>query len=122
MSVVQQSVAKEKSYNFAIRIIKLHKFLTEEKREFVLSREVLKSGTAIGASVKEALQGESRTDFLHHIYAALKEASRTEYWLELLKTTEYIDQKAYDSINTDCTELIKILTATIKTAKRNQEN
>jgi four helix bundle protein len=85
---------KEKSFRFAVRIIRLYKFLTDEKREFVLSRQVLRSGTSIGANVKEALQAESKADFIHKLSISLKEASETEYWLQLLKETEYIDQTA----------------------------
>lgn len=109
---------KEKSFRFAVRIIRLYKFLTDEKREFVLSRQVLRSGTSIGANVKEALQAESKADFIHKLSISLKEASETEYWLQLLKETEYIDQTAFDSIITDCRELLKLLTSIIKSSKQ----
>ncbi len=110
---------KDKSYKFAVRIIRLYKYLAEEKREYVLSRQVLRSGTSIGANVKEALQGEARADFIHKLSIALKEASETEYWLELLQETEYIDQASFDSIHPDCIELIKLLTSIIKSSKSN---
>ena len=110
---------KDKSYKFAVRIIRLYKYLAEEKREYVLSRQVLRAGTSIGANVKEALQGESRADFIHKLSIALKEASETEYWLELLQETEYIDEASFNSIQPDCVELIKLLTSIIKSSKSN---
>ena len=109
---------KEKSFRFAVRIVRLCKFLTEEKREFVISRQILRSGTSIGANVKEALQAESKADFIHKLSISLKEASETEYWLQLLKETEYIDQAAYDSMMSDCIELLKLLTSIIKSSKQ----
>lgn len=109
---------KEKSFRFAVRIVRLCKFLTEEKKEYVLSRQILRSGTSIGANVKEALQAESKADFIHKLSISLKEASETEYWLQLLKETEYIDQAAYDSMMHDCVELLKLLTSIIKSSKQ----
>jgi four helix bundle protein len=117
---MSENPVKDKSYRFAVRIIRLYKFLAEEKREFVLSKQVLRSGTSIGANVKEALQAESRTDFIHKLSLALKEASETEYWLELLQETEYLDQAAFNSIHSDCVELIKLLTSIIKSSKLNR--
>lgn len=111
---------KEKSFRFAVRIVRLCKFLTEEKKEYVLSRQILRSGTSIGANVKEALQAESKADFIHKLSISLKEASETEYWLQLLKETDYIDQPAYDSMIADCTELLKLLTSIIKSSKQNK--
>lgn len=110
-----ESPIKDKSYKFAVRVIRLYKFLSEEKREFILSKQVLRSGTSIGANVKEATEAESRADFIHK----LKEASETEYWLELLKETEYLDEAAFNSIYADCQELLKLLTAIIKSSKQN---
>src|SRR2546427_11775737 len=106
---MNQSIVKDKSYSFAVRIVRLYKFLTEEKHEFILSKQVLRSGTSIGANVKEGLQAESRADFIHKLSIALKEASETEYWLQLLKDTEFLDQHAFDSINADCVSLLKLL-------------
>ena len=110
---------KEKSYKFAVRIVRLYKFLAEEKREYILSKQVLRSGSAIGANVKAALQAESRADFIHKLAIALKEASETEYWLELLQETDYLDAAAFHSIHSDCLELIKLLTSIIKSSKLN---
>jgi four helix bundle protein len=109
---------KDKSYKFAIRIVGLCKALNEQK-EYVLSREVLKAGTYIGARVKEAQQAESRADFIHKLSVALQHASETEYWLELLRETDFIDQKTFDSYNDDCAEILRLLTSIIKSSKQN---
>ena len=114
-----ENPVKDKSYKFAVRTVRLCKYLMDEKREFILSKQLLRSGTAIGANVKEALHGESRTDFIHKLSLALKEASETEYWLELLRETEYLDQPKFDSINHDCQELLKLLISIIKSSKQN---
>lgn len=110
----------EKSKSFAIRIINMYKYLANEKKEFVLAKQVLRSGTSIGANVKECINAESRLDFIHKLGIALKEADETEYWLELLHETNYITDKQFSSIVTDCKEIIKILIAIIKKAKANQ--
>ena len=93
--------------------------LQNEKREFVLSKQLLRSGTAIGALVREAEQAESKADFVHKLAIALKEANETDYWLELLHQSGFINQKGFDSINPDVIELIKLLTSIIKTTKQN---
>ena len=111
-------VVRDKSFSFALRIIKLYKYLVEEKREYVMSKQVLRSGTAIGAMIREAEQGESKADFVHKLAIALKEAKETEYWLDLLFHSEYIEQKSYESINVDAKELIKLLVSIIKTSKQ----
>ena len=113
----QDNVIVVKSKAFALRIIKLYKHLTDEKREFVLSKQIIRSGTSIGANVKEGIRGQSKPDFYAKMNIALKEASETEYWLELLHESNYIDSKAYESIHTDCTELLKILMSITKTQK-----
>ena len=115
-----ENPVKDKSYKFAVRVVKLYKYLTEEKKEYILSKQLLRSGTSIGANVKEAIHAESRADFIHKLSIALKEASETEYWLELLRETEYIDQPQFDSINADCQELLKLLISIIKTSKQSQ--
>ena len=113
---MKESIVKDKSKDFALRIIKLYKFLTISApvKEFVLTKQVLRSGTSIGANVKEALRGQSRPDFRAKMNIALKEASETEYWLELLYESEYIDESSYTSIINDNKELIKILTMIVK--------
>ncbi|MDR1879334.1 MAG: four helix bundle protein [Tannerellaceae bacterium] len=116
---MKESVVRRKSYEFALRIVKAYKFLCFEQREYVLSKQMLRSGTAIGALIREAQYGQSPPDFIHKLSIALKEASETQYWLELLKDSEFIDEKVFISINEDCLELIKLLTSSIKTCKRN---
>ena len=106
-----------KSREFAIRIINCYKFLTEEQKEYVMSKQLLRCGTSIGANTRESKNAQSRMDFLNKLNIALKEADETAYWLDLLYATNYLDKKMYDSINTDCVELIKMLTAIIKTLK-----
>lgn len=113
----QGNVIKEKSYSFAIRIVKLYKFLSEEKKEYTLSKQILKSGTSIGAQIRESEQGESKLDFIHKLAIALKEANETEYWLNIMKDVGYIDDRMFKSLNKDCIELIKLLTSIIKTSK-----
>ena len=110
------NVIVDKSMDFSIRIVKLYKFLTESKREYVLSKQILRSGTSIGANVKEGVRGQSKADFISKMSIALKEASETEYWLELLYKTDYLNENQYKSINGDCEELIKILMSIVKTS------
>lgn len=111
------NIVVDKSKAFAIRIINLYKYLCSEKSEFVLSKQLLRSGTSIGANVKEAIRGQSKTDFAHKMNISLKEASETEYWLELLNETNYITEQQFESIISDCTELIKLLTAIVKSSR-----
>ncbi len=110
----EDNVILVKSKNFAIRSINLYKYLKDSKQEFVISKQVLRSGTSIGANVKEAVRGQSRPDFLAKMNIALKEASETEYWLELLHETEYISDSNFQSIYTDCQELLRILMSITK--------
>ena len=113
---MRESIVKDKSKEFALRMINLYKFLTitAVNKEFVLSKQALRSGTSIGANVKEALRGQSRPDFRAKMAIALKEASETEYWIELLYESDYIDEPSYTSIINDNRELIKILTRIVK--------
>jgi four helix bundle protein len=106
----------DKSFDFALRIIKLYRYLVEEKKEYVLSKQVLRSGTSIGANIHEAVEAQSKADFIHKMSISLKEARETEYWLKLLIASEHIDNSG--SILEDITELIKILTSIIKTSKK----
>ena len=110
-----QNIIVVKSKDFAIRIVKLYRYLNENKKEYVLSKQLLKSGTSIGANVKEAIRGQSKPDFYAKMNIALKEASETEYWLEILKETEYIDDVSFKSIYADCQEILKILISITKT-------
>ncbi len=112
-----QNIIVVKSKDFAIRIVKLYRYLNENKKEYVLSKQLLKSGTSIGANVKEAIRGQSKPDFYAKMNIALKEASETEYWLEILKEAEYIDEVSFKSIYADCQEILKILMSITKTQK-----
>jgi len=114
---LKKNIVKEKSFAFALRIIKLHRFLQDEKREYVLSKQLLRSGTAIGALVREAEQAESKADFIHKMAIALKEANETDCWIELLYQSETLEEKGFSSIKPDITELIKLLTSIIKTSR-----
>ena len=111
------SIIQQKSRDFAIRIIGCYKFLTEQKNEFIMSKQLLRCGTSIGANTRESKNAQSRMDFLNKLNIALKEADETEYWLDLLHETKYLDDQQYTSLNDDCIELIKILTASIKKLK-----
>lgn len=111
------NIIVDKSKNFAIRIVKLYKYLNEEKKEYVLSKQLLRSGTSIGANVKEAVRGQSKADFTAKMSIALKEASESEYWLEILHETEYLTKQQFDSIYADCKDLIKILMSIVKSAR-----
>ena len=114
---MHRHVVREKSFAFALRVVNLCRFLVEERRELVLSRQLLRSGTAIGALVREAEQAESRADFVHKMSIALKEANEAQYWIDLLHRSGYIDSGGFTSIQTDSTELLKLLTAIVKTTK-----
>jgi len=114
---MKDNILKEKSYCFALRVIKAYKFLSQEQREFVLSKQMLRSGTAIGALIRESEQAQSKADFINKLNISLKEANETEYWLMLLKDSDYIDEKSFVSIHHDCAELIKLLISIIKTSK-----
>lgn len=114
---------QEKSYSFAIQIVKLAQSLQRNQKEYVLSRQVLRSGTAIGALIREAEFGQSRADFASKMAIALKEANETGYWLSLLKDTGIISAGQYSDLHPSCRELIAMLVATVKTTKRDrQEN
>ena len=111
----KENTARNKSKKFAIRIVNLYKYLCDEKKEYVLSKQLLRSGTSIGANLAEAEFAISDKDFLHKIYIALKESAETMFWLELLFQTEYLTETEYKSINEEALELLKILNATTKT-------
>ena len=115
---MKESILKIKSYKFAIRIVKLYQFLSGEKKEFVLSKQILRSGTAIGALIREAEFAQSKADFTNKMNVALKEANETSYWLEILKDTDYLNEKIFQSLHSDCEELIKMLVSSVKTSKK----
>ena len=113
----KENVLKSKSFRFAVRIVKLYKYLCDGKKEFVLSKQVLRSGTSVGALVREAEHAESKADFVHKLGIAQKEINETIYWLELMCETEYISTIEFENINLDAIEIIKMLTTSIKTSK-----
>ena len=111
------NVILKKSKAFALRIIKLYQFLCDSKKEYVLSKQILRSGTSVGANAKEGVNAQSKADFYAKMYIAYKEANETEYWLELLHESGYIETKAFESMYSDCKELIKILASITKHKK-----
>ncbi|PCJ86852.1 MAG: four helix bundle protein [Thiotrichaceae bacterium] len=113
-----ESVLRDKSYLFALRIVRLHKYLIIQHKEYTLSKQILRSGTSVGALVREAQFAQSVKDFINKLSIALKEANETEYWIILLKDSELITKKMYENIQPDVIELKKILTASINTAKK----
>ncbi len=113
----EPSILRTKSYDFAIRIVKCTQFLRSEKNEYVLSKQVLRSGTSIGALVREAEFAQSRPDFCHKMSIALKEANETEYWISILKDTDYLSQDMFASLHRDCKELIAMLVSSVKKTK-----
>ena len=115
----KDNVIKTKSFLFAIRIVNLFKFLTQDKKEFVISKQLLRSGTGVGALVRESEHAESKADFIHKLSIALKEANETEYWLDLLKETGYLSESEYLSIQDNIKEILKLLVSIIKTTKQN---
>ena len=115
----KENVIVEKSKSFALRIIRLYRYLCGEKNEYILSKQLLRSGTSIGANIAEASCAYSSKEFLAKMYIAFKECAETAYWLELLYKAQYLNQTEFDSINTDCTELQKILSSITKTMKNN---
>lgn len=117
MKKVEDNLILVKSKAFALRIIRLYKYLCEEKKEFVLSKQVLRSGTSIGANAKEASLAQSKKDFEAKLSIALKEAGETEYWLELLHESDYIEEKSFESMNADNKELIRIITSILKSSR-----
>ena len=114
---MKESILKDKSFRFAVRIVNLYKYLCEDKKEFVLSKQILRSGTSVCAMIREAEHSESKKDFIHKMSIAQKEINETIYWLELLRATEYISNVEFESINFNAIEIIKMITSSIKTAK-----
>jgi four helix bundle protein len=113
----RENPLRTKSYAFALRSVKLYRHLCEQNKEYVLSKQLLRSGTSIGANIAEANQAQSKSDFVHKLSISLKEAVESEYWLNLLKDSEYLTEAQFNSLIADCNELIRMLTASIKTSK-----
>jgi four helix bundle protein len=109
---------KDKSFAFAVRIVNLYKLLVGQRKEFVMSKQLLRSGTSVGANVREAINAESRADFIHKLAIAQKECDESLYWIELLKETNYINSVEFNSINKDATEILKIIRSIILSSKR----
>lgn len=114
--MIEDNVTQQKSYTFAIRIVKAYKYLSSHG-EYVLSKQLLRSGTAVGALLRESIHAQSRADFLNKMNIALKEAYETEYWISLLHDTDYLSDDVYSSIHADSVELVRLLTSTVKTLK-----
>ena len=114
---MSKSIVRDKSRSFAIRVIRLYKYLTDEKKEFVMSKQLLRSGTSVGANLAEQEFAISDADYLSKTSIALKEAAESAYWLDLLHETEYLNDSEYNNINTDCNELRKMLVASVKSMK-----
>jgi len=124
MAIREDNIVLNKSFNFAVRIVQFYRYITSTTtgpREFVLSKQILRSGTSIGANLREARRAQSTADFISKSYIALKEADETAYWLELLKSGEYITAETFESLYADCEELIKLLTTIIKTSQGKSE-
>lgn len=117
---MKDSILKSKSKSFALRIIKMYNYLCDEKKEYVMSKQMLRSGTSIGANIAEAFYAQSEADFIAKLYISRKEAGETIYWIELLKESSYLGCDEADSMIKDCDELLKILTSSIKTMKSKQ--
>ena len=117
---MRESILADKSLDFAVRIVNVSKYLMNEKKEYILSKQLIRSGTSIGANVAEARRGQSKADFIAKMSIALKEANEAYYWLKLLYRTEYLNEKQYKSLDKDIQELIGLLTATCKTANQNK--
>ena len=116
---MKESVLGEKSFSFALRVVKLYKHLLTEHKEYVLSKQVLRSGTSIGANIEEAKHAQSKLDFIHKLSIAQKEASETNYWIRLLYKSEFLNEKLAISLINDCDEIQRMLTSSIKTSKAN---
>ena len=114
---MRENIVKNKSFKFAIRIVKLYQFLVADKKEFVMSKQLLRSGTCVGAMVRESEYAETKKDFVHKMAIAQKEINESIYWLELLKETEYLSSTALESLNADAVEIIKLITSIIKSIK-----
>ncbi len=114
---MRENVVKSKSFAFAVRVIKLYQFLCEQKNEFVLSKQLLRSGTSVGAMIREAEHAETKNDFKHKMGIAQKEINETLYWLELLNETDFLTNEQFESINNDAVEIIKLIAAILKSAK-----
>lgn len=118
---MKENILTDKSVVFASRIVKLHQHLIKNKKETVISKQIVRSGTSIGANINEANYGQSKADFISKMHIALKETAETEYWIKLLYMSEYIDEKMYRSLLNDCLKIKRILISSINTAKESSK-
>ena len=116
----KENVVREKSFSFAVRIVRLYQFLKDDKKEYILAKQILRSGTSVGANIEEADSAISKRDFSSKISMAYKEAKETHYWLRLLLATKYVSLRQFDSLIQDCDELCKILFAILRTTRINK--
>ena len=116
---MKDNILKTKSFAFAVRIVRIYQFLGDTKKEFVLSKQLLRSGTSVGAMVREAEHAETKPDFIHKMAIAQKEINETLYWLELLSETNFLTKEQFESLNSDAVELIRLITSIIKSTKAN---
>lgn len=119
--MTQDNILVDKTIDFAIRIAKCYKYLMEEEKEFIMSKQMFRSGTSIGANVHEGIQAQSKADFVNKLNVSLKEASETSYWLTILNKAGYMDERLTDSLKSDLDEIIRILVSSIKTTKKNMK-
>lgn len=117
---MKTNIAQDKSFAFAVRMVKFCNYLAEHKKEYILSKQLLRSGTSIGANIEEAIGGASKADFSHKIRTAYKEARESLYWIKLLHATDYIDQKTFDGLHHDCDELCRLLASTLISNKKEE--
>lgn len=118
---MKNNIVRDKSFDFAIRIVKLYQYLNNDKKEFILAKQLLRSGTSVGAMIREAEHAESKSDFIHKFAIAQKEANETVYWLELLKATDYLNEKEFENIYNDAITILKLITSILKTSKKQSE-
>ncbi|MBI3458661.1 four helix bundle protein [Candidatus Azambacteria bacterium] len=118
---MKENIIKTKSFKFALKVVEIYKFLIENKKEYVLSKQILRSGTSIGAMIYESEHAESKQDFIHKLAIAQKEANETKYWIELLSQSQFINRAIYDGLVTDIEEIQKIISSSIITSKKSLE-
>ena len=116
---MKENILKDKSYKFALRVVKLYQYLADERKEFVMSKQILRSGTSIGANIEEANQAQSKSDFVHKLSISQKESFETHYWIRILRDGNFLSEKLANSLLEDCEEIRKLITSSIKTAKLN---
>ena len=120
-NLIMNNAIEEKSFQFAVRVVKLCRYLRDEKKEFILSKQLLRAGTSIGANIAESQQAQSRPDFISKLCIALKEASETNYWLRLLRATDYLSETEYRTMIVQCKELERLLTSILKSTKPSEQ-